>query len=682
MSSHRFAKSAEALFAFAPLARKAIALLSFALLSSPLFAQTPPASYANRSIDAVPVPKNGKPPVIDGDLSDPIWVAATKAQTFVDPSQSKPVNEQTEVSLLYDTENIYVAFYCHDAKPDGITARETVRDARLMNDDFVAVELDPFLTYKFDGYSIFMVNAIGTRSARLSGGRANKVEWQGDWGAAVKRVQDGWTVEMKIPWAILSYPRTRKPINLGINFRRFQQRTQVLSMWSDIGTQFFSEREGIWKGVETPVQGWKPRLSFLPYLMPSLSLKDKSEIRSGVDIRYQPTPELTAVATVAPDFATVEGAVEGINFSRSERYVQDRRPFFLEGQDHFDVGRPYQIGRLFYPNRIGAMDAALKVYGKTDNKTSLGVLSTFDFGNQSNFVMNVRREQSATSGINLMALQHLENGADNTVLALVKDYRKGKWGYDSQYIQSLGQGAGGAAWTTALNLQDKNLFATLRYRYVAENFSDYLGYIPYTNYHGLSGFVDWSNVWRKGYWRGFEIGWVPTWNWDLKGLPFQRNASLFATVETRSDNQFNFFLNGGKFYNDTDFTYSFEFTRNVTNRFRKWGLNFTTGQQANQPYTSYGPQFSVRVGKRFDFIYSSFLQSYQGFSQQHILTMNYEINPYQSFGGRVVIDNSFVNGYLSYRNTGRKGTDFYVIIGDPNAQSFVQRLLVKWVFAM
>ncbi len=670
-----------------PLAQKATLLFSLALLSSPLFAQTQPApaantNYANRSIEAVPIPKSGRPPVIDGDLSDPIWLTATKAQTFVDPQQSKPVNEQTEVSLLYDAENIYVAYYCHDSKPDGIVARETVRDAQLRNDDFVAVELDPFLTYKFDGYSIFMVNAIGTRSARLSGGRAGKVEWQGDWSAAVKRVADGWTVEMKIPWAILSYPRTRKPVNIGINFRRFHQRTQVLSMWSDIGAQFFSEREGLWKGVDTPVQGWKPRLSFLPYLMPSLSLKDKSEIRSGVDIRYQPTPELTAVATIAPDFATVEGAVEGINFSRSERYVQDHRPFFLEGQDHFDLGRPYQIGRLFYPTRIGSMDTAIKLYGKTDNKTSIGVLSTFDFGNQSNFVMNVRREQGATSGVNFMALQHLEKGADNTVLALVQDYRKGKWGYDTQYIQSLGQGAGGAAWTTALNLQDKNLFATLRYRYVAEDFLDTLGYIPFTNNQGLTAFVDWSNVWRKGYWRGFEVGWNPTWNWDLKGLPFQRNASLFATIESRNDNAYNFFLNGGKYYDDTDFTYSFEFTRNVTNRFRKWGLNFTTGQQANLPYTSYGPQFSFRLGKRLDVIYSAYLQSYQGFSQQHILTMNYEINPFQSFGGRVVIDNSAVNAYLSYRNTGRKGTDFYVIIGDPNAQSFVQRLLFKWVFAV
>ncbi len=657
-------------------------LLLFLLFSLPASAQDTSKTYANRTIEAIPIPKSAQPPVIDGDLSDKIWTMATKAQTFIDPQRSTPVGDQTEVTLLYDQVNIYVGFYCHDSRPDGITARETVRDAKLMNDDFVAVELDPFLTYKFDGYSIFMVNAIGTRSMRQSGGRAGKVEWQGDWEAAVKRVADGWTVEMKIPWGILSYPRVQKPINMGINFRRFQQRTQILSMWSDIGTQFFSEREGLWKGVSTPVQAWKPRISALPYLMPSLSLKDKSEIRTGMDIRYQPTPELTAVATIAPDFATVEGAVEGINFSRSERYVQDHRPFFLEGQDYFDLGRPYQLGRLFYPNRIGSMSTAFKVYGKTDTKTSLGFLSTFDFGNQSNFIMNYRKEQNASSGANLMMLQHVEKGADNTVLAAVENYRKGKWGFDSQYLQSLGQGAGGAAWTTAVNLQDKNLFATLRYKYVAANFLDTLGYIPFTNFQGISGFVNWSGFWRQGYWRGFEIGWLPTWTWDLDGVPFQRNAGLFATIESRNDNQYNLFMNGGKYYNDTDFTYTFEFVRNATNRFRKWGLSFTTGQQASLPYTAYGPQFSFRFGKHFDFIYSSFLQSYQGFSQQHILTMNYEINPYQSFGGRVVVDNSAVNVYLSYRNTGRKGTDFYVILGDPNAQSFVQRLLFKWVFAI
>ena len=48
----------------------------------------------------------------------------------------------------------------------------------------------------------------------------------------------------------------------------------------------------------------------------------------------------------------------------------------------------------------------------------------------------------------------------------------------------------------------------------------------------------------------------------------------------------------------------------------------------------------------------------------------------------MVIQNSAVNFYLSYRNAGRRGMDTYVILGDPNANPFFQRVMVKFVFAL
>ena len=202
--------------------------LGFALIPAGIFAQgagtpQPPASYSNRKIAAV---KTATPPKIDGDLSDPCWAAAPKAETFTDGQNGNPVAEQTVAQILYDEKYLYVSFRCAESQPDKIVARETVRDTQYQgngtDDDNVEVVFDAFNTHKFEALSRFSLNALGTRSAQLAGGRANKVEWQGDWEGAVKRTPEGWTAEMRIPWKILNYPSNKNALNIGINFGRIK----------------------------------------------------------------------------------------------------------------------------------------------------------------------------------------------------------------------------------------------------------------------------------------------------------------------------------------------------------------------------------------------------------------------------------------------------------------------------
>lgn len=668
-----------------PVRWRLVCALALCALSAPCGANEaePGEPSVKRPLPAVSTPAGVKPPVVDGDLSDPVWQRAARAIIFYDPRTGKPVPEQTEAYMTYDREHIYVAFHCHDSQPDTIVARESVPNAELDNDDHVRIDIDPFLTYKFNDFTSFSVNARGTKNCRLGGGRASKVEWQGDWKAAARRVSDGWTAEMAIPWGILSYPRVAGPLTMGINFRRRQQRTQITSFWSDIGPQFFSERQGLWRGVEAPVQAWRPRFSLLPYFMPSgYSGGGTSQVRVGLDGRYQPTPELTGVFTLNPDFASVEGAVEGVFFSRSERFVPDRRPFFLEGQDYLRLGQGYQLGLLFNSNRIERADAGLKVYGKLNPRTTMGMLGTIAPGSQANMVAQMRHELGATSNVQFMAMQRLAPGEDNTVLAGSSEYRKGKWSVDGQLVHTLGPGAGGLGWTTAVNLSDNNLFTTIRYRNVPGNFTNRLGFIPFSDYHGFSSYTNWNVEWRKGFWRNFNLDFFPTWDWHLDGRPFRRNAGFFLAFETRSDYRIGLNGEAGKFNNDTDATIGISLGGGVTNRFRQWGLDFTTGQLANRPFTSFGPSFKVRLFRKLDVLLSSYVQNLDGVTQQHILTFNYELSPYRSWGGRIVIEDGNINPYLSYRASGRTGTDVYFILGDPNARRFVQRFMMKLVFAL
>jgi len=176
-------------------------------------------------------------PKIDGKLDDPCWQEAPKATDFADKLFDKVVKDQTIAYLVYDDTNVYVAFYCFDSQPDKIIARETKRDGNLWSDDYVIFAIDPFHEHKFDDRSYFMVNAIGTQLSGIAGGRASKTEWKGDWKTAVSRTPDGWIVEMAIPFSIINYPSTDKPVTIGVNFERKQQNTGVYSYWSNIGSQ-------------------------------------------------------------------------------------------------------------------------------------------------------------------------------------------------------------------------------------------------------------------------------------------------------------------------------------------------------------------------------------------------------------------------------------------------------------
>jgi hypothetical protein len=72
------------------------------------------------------------------------------------------------------------------------------------------------------------------------------------WNVAAKIVEDGWVVEMEIPWEILNYPETTEPIWMGINFSRSQARTRIASKWSNIGYPERPEDSGHWMHVLPP----------------------------------------------------------------------------------------------------------------------------------------------------------------------------------------------------------------------------------------------------------------------------------------------------------------------------------------------------------------------------------------------------------------------------------------------
>ena len=69
-------------------------------------------------------------PVIDGDVSDAVWAKAEVIDEFyqTEPDTGQPASERTELRILYDTDNLYIAVYAYDRNPDLIRATTKNRD--------------------------------------------------------------------------------------------------------------------------------------------------------------------------------------------------------------------------------------------------------------------------------------------------------------------------------------------------------------------------------------------------------------------------------------------------------------------------------------------------------------------------------------------------------------------------
>jgi uncharacterized protein DUF5916 len=628
----------------------------------------------------LPAVRLSQPPVIDGDLSDPCWQEAAKLDRWVDVLYSTPVPDQTIGYLGYDDKYIYVAFHAFDSQPSGIIARETKRGTRFTNyDDFVAFAIDPFHTHQFRDRAFFIINPIGTQFAHLMGDRATKLEWEGKWQAASKIVADGWTGEMAIPWEILSYPSGKAPVTCGINMDRFQQRTKIHSLWCNYGPQELNELEGHWVGIRFPP--YHPQLSLLPYASIGWDERTGGGLRAGLDARYTPTPLLTLVGTVNPDFQNVEEAVEGIDFSYGERFVPDRRPFFQEGAGIYNTGGI--PGRYWYSQRVPAFDVGANLYGKLAPRDTIGVLAAVDFTRRADWLLRGRHAFGETSNVNVALINRDDEHVDNRVAVLGEDFRRVFWNIDSSAAFSwVGGHQTGRAGNAFLYYASPRWFAEVAPHFVSPGFRDDLGFIPFVDYKGVITDGGYSTEWRKGQVRSMSAGWNTNDSHHYDGRVFRQVRGAFAGLQTRSDYALDFDWNGGRYEEFNDSVFSLRLRARASDPFHNIGLGYSWGRRADHAYTFITPSATWRFGQKLTIGLASSLLYHTEDAYQHIITFNYDFSPQQGIGGRVVAQTEGTNAYLSYRRSGYGGTEMFLILGDPNAASFTERVVFKVVWAI
>lgn len=311
--------------------------------------------------------------MIDGVIDEPAWSTAELATDFVQstPNTGYPASERTEVRVLYDDRMLYIGAMLYDSEPDAIIAQQMVQDFYSPNEDVFGFSLDTFLDRR-NAYYI-MVNANGAiRDAQAyDNSRTSNTEWEGIMYVETSKNDDGWSVEIGIPFSTLRFDPSRPEQEWGVNFVRRVRRRNEDSLWAPV-----ARRTRVHKMDEAGTLVGLPRLqgsrnvTVKPYVLGadvggSLSTEDDRgrDYDGGVDVKWGVTPRMTADLTWRTDFSQVEADQEQVNLTRFNLFFPEKREFFIENSGTYQFGdlseRNYRLGAsprdftLFHSRRIG-----------------------------------------------------------------------------------------------------------------------------------------------------------------------------------------------------------------------------------------------------------------------------------------------------------------------------------------
>jgi hypothetical protein len=208
------------------------------------------APMADRPLPPPPryeVPRASSRVQVDGKLTESAWQKAPAVELLF-PWEQAGAKQKTRVRLLWDDDNLYAAFECEDAD---ITAQFSQRDDPTYRDDAVEIFINPkpeqsdyiglemnaraVLYDYFRAFPKHVLRRYDLANVQLATDLRGTLNARGD-------EDEGWTLELAIPWANFDELGSRTAPKPGTEWRAILNRwdgvepARRLSVWSDTGT--------------------------------------------------------------------------------------------------------------------------------------------------------------------------------------------------------------------------------------------------------------------------------------------------------------------------------------------------------------------------------------------------------------------------------------------------------------
>ena len=381
-------------------------------------------------------------PGIDGRNDDVVWREAPRFSEFrqFEPRVDADPSFRTEFQVAYDQKNLYVFVRMFDPHPDSIMHALSRRDVRGPSDQ-IKLLIDSY-DDKRSGFE-FAVNPDGVkRDFAMSNDGNEDDSWNGIWDVGVTVDSLGWTAEFQIPLSQLRYARMARH-TFGFGVWRDIERYKERSAWP----AYSPTRNGIvsqlgrltgFEGISTA-----QRLEATPYVvtknvqrtLPNNRVDRDQQMTVGGDLKFGITPNVTLDATVNPDFGQVESDPAVLNLTAFETFLEEQRPFFVEGTSLYKFPlNCYSVvdcgtnEGLFYSRRIGRYPTLRDAYGDADTPTATPIAAATKVTGRTRRGLSFGLLDAVTPRVDGFDNQTVEPLTNYAVLRAQQDIRGGEAG--------------------------------------------------------------------------------------------------------------------------------------------------------------------------------------------------------------------------------------------------------------
>lgn len=457
-------------------------------------------------------------PRIDGSLDDAIWAEIDPVTEFTQvwPDEGEVPTELSEVRIAYNRDYLFFAFRFLDEDAHLIRAKNLERGGRNDRDDHAYISLDTYLD-KRNAY-LFEMNALGTQDDATitdEGLTLDSFSWDAVFRSETQINEDGWTMEVSIPFRQLRFPKG-ETVDFGLMLSRMINRKNERIIWPPIGLEFGGQfgvlsavsQYGVLRGLRDIRRG--KNIEIKPYVITGIqqtredfklsNLPTTFERDIGIDFKYGITSNVTLDLTVNTDFAQVEADNVQLNLTRFSLFFPEKREFFLERSGLFEHGNPRST-QTFFSRRIGLRDQILTgaratgqfgrfSIGLLDIETGEGMGDTFGSKSTNNLVARLRTSLSSRATLGAILTNYAAPDRINRAFGMDAQYRF--WSaseFEAWYTRVTDDGPieNDGAGHASLALENDKYGVEASFTSVGENFHPALGFVRRRNMRRIAG---------------------------------------------------------------------------------------------------------------------------------------------------------------------------------------------------
>lgn len=509
--------------------------------------------------------------MLDGRIEEEEWARSSPIPLpfEIDPGNNIPARARTDCRLSYDKNNLYFACDASDPFPENVRAFITDRD-HLEGHDRIMLVLDPFNDSQ-RGLA-FLVNPLGVQADGKIDEQASErfdESWDAIWDSAGRKTSNGYSVEGSIPFKSLRFPDTSGPQTWRFYFTQYWPRSENIemrsSMWDRNNPCQLCQAETITgikdvspgRNLELRPSMTSGRTDIREYFPDGELAVGRVRTELGLDLRWNPIPNLSVSTTINPDFSQVQADVAQLDVNNTFALrFPEKRAFFLEGADLYESPHDAVFTRTINDPSVGINVSgrfgvsAFGIIGARDESTNIivpGRTGSQHYqleGSSNALIGRFRFDLPKNSSIGVITTHRSKGDYHNNLIAIDGFFRpvprvtgsiqvlRSETAYPDELAADLLQSSSsfsGTAVEAEINYHSRNFDAEIFYETADDDFRADAGSVDQVGVTHLRVEMN-PVIWGKpGSWLtriNFWLAWWEGWDRDGNGMDEYRVASF------------------------------------------------------------------------------------------------------------------------------------------------------------